>query len=670
LIALWRKSSVPGRQVTVWIPDFFCNSSLVAMRHTGVKLVFYPLSETMAPDITKCRELLESNGMDLFVLVHYFGRPTACAPTRDLCARHGAWLIEDAAHVLFPTGGIGNYGDFVLYSPHKHLAIPDGAVLVVSSSGPSRFEAESSTSFGSPSSWPGQLRELERELGPRRKPRQLTTAIWLGKRLLQKLGVGAWRRSSLPFVEPLAPDMNGLTQLASPPQSRLAKRMLAGLVPKLDLVARKRQRHQLLWDSLLLGGPSEWGTDISPAERATARRWTPYLAGYEASVPAAPGVYSEWQQRGLPVSTWPDLPPEVRSRREQHERAWHFRHNRLYLPVHQTMKIRSSLIPHSGRDRRNSEDQRVRVEWDGASRFQWQQWFARSERSNLLQSWAYGEAKAQTSNWRVTRGVFFRRDEALALVQVLRRRVGGIVVTRINRGPLLLKPLVDSEERAIWRELARFGTLRRGWLLSAAPELTLSGASLFLMDDLGFRQFSPLSWESVWIHLDVGLDVLRARLEGKWRNMLSASEKTGMGLEVCVDDESFEWLIAHYQELMQEKGFTGPSPGLLASLRQNLRDSDQLIVLRAVHAREPVAGIALAIHGSSATYLVGWNGTAGRKLKANQYLLWQAIIHLQRSGLRWLDLGGISEEQTPGIADFKLGLGGERYELIGEYWKW
>ncbi|MDQ6770848.1 MAG: bifunctional aminotransferase class I/II-fold pyridoxal phosphate-dependent enzyme/GNAT family N-acetyltransferase [Gemmatimonadota bacterium] len=640
------------------------------MRQTGVKLVFYPLTETLEPDITRCRELLESNAMDLFVLVHYFGRPTPCAPARDLCARHGAWLIEDAAHVLRAAPGIGNYGDFVLYSPHKHLAIPDGAVLVVSTSGPSRFEAESDTSFGSPSSWPEQLRELERELGRRRTPRQLTTTIWLGKRLLQKLGVGALRRSNPPFVEPLAPEMNGSMELASPRQSRLAKRMLGGLVPKLNLVARKRQRHQLLWDSLLLDGPSAWVGDISPGERATARRWTPYLAGYEGSVPAAAGVYSEWQRRGLPVSTWPDLPPEVIARREQHERAWHFRHSRLYLPVHQTMKIRSSLILRSGRDPRNCEDRRVRAEWDGASRVQWQQWFARSERSNLLQSWAYGEAKAETSNWRVTRGVFFRHDEELALVQVLRRRVGGIVMTRINRGPLLLKPLLDYEERAIWRELARFGKLHRGSVLSAAPELMLSGASLFLMDELGFRQFSPLSWESVWVDLDVALNVLRARIEGKWRNMLSASEKTGMSLEVSADDESFEWLIAHYQGLMQEKGFTGPSPELLASLRQNLRDSDQLIVLRAVHGGEAVAAIALALHGTSATYLLGWNGTAGRKLKANQYLLWQAIIHLQRSGLRWLDLGGISEEQTPGIADFKLGLGGERYELIGEYWRW
>jgi lipid II:glycine glycyltransferase (peptidoglycan interpeptide bridge formation enzyme) len=57
-------------------------------------------------------------------------------------------------------------------------------------------------------------------------------------------------------------------------------------------------------------------------------------------------------------------------------------------------------------------------------------------------------------------------------------------------------------------------------------------------------------------------------------------------------------------------------------------------------------------------------------LKANQYLLWQAILQLQQRAFRWFDVGGISEEALPGITAFKLGLNGERYELAGEYWKW
>jgi lipid II:glycine glycyltransferase (peptidoglycan interpeptide bridge formation enzyme) len=105
-------------------------------------------------------------------------------------------------------------------------------------------------------------------------------------------------------------------------------------------------------------------------------------------------------------------------------------------------------------------------------------------------------------------------------------------------------------------------------------------------------------------------------------------------------------------------------------LRRRVSGDDELVVFRAMHDGDAVAGICVASHGSAATYLLGWNGDRGRALKANQYLLWQAIVNLKTSGFRWFDLGGVDEETTPGIAAFKLGLGGERYELVGEYLRW
>ena len=94
------------------------------------------------------------------------------------------------------------------------------------------------------------------------------------------------------------------------------------------------------------------------------------------------------------------------------------------------------------------------------------------------------------------------------------------------------------------------------------------------------------------------------------------------------------------------------------------------MVFRALWNNKVVAGICVVPHGVAATYLMGWNGEQGRKLKANQLLLWEAVTHFKKAGYRWFDLGGIDEENTPGIANFKLGMNGERYELAGEAWKW
>jgi hypothetical protein len=309
--------------------------------------------------------------------------------------------------------------------------------------------------------------------------------------------------------------------------------------------------------------------------------------------------------------------------------------------------------------------------WDTVTREQWQEWMRQAGRSNLLQSWAYGSARAEASGWRARRGVIFRHEEPVALVQGLEKRVGGLVrVTRVNRGPVFLTDVSPDDLRAVWGVMARLGNLWRGRLLSVAPEIPLSGSALLLMAELGFRQRSPMAWESAWIDLSRDQDVLRKQLHGKWRNMLTVSEKSGLTIEIGTDSGLFEWMLARHNESMREKDFAGLPTELLRGLRTHLRPDEQLLVLRASHDGEPVAGVCVALHGLAATYLLGWNGVHGRTLRANQFLLWRAMVHLKQSGLRWFDVGGIDEERTPAIAAFKLGLAGERYELVGEFWKW
>jgi len=671
LIALWRKSRAPASPATVWIPDYFCNASLVPLRKTGVRLVFYPVTEGLLPDIAACRALADTGSPDIFVLVHYFGRSTPAAPVRDFCNHHGAWLIEDAAHVLRPVNGIGEYGDFVLYSPHKHLPLPDGAVLAIRPNGPGKFGEAGLASFGSASTWPGQLGELQKELGCAASSGEIHAAMWLLKRVLQKLGVRSWRRSISSFVEPSKPCHTVVPALAAPSQSGLSRRLLGGLLFGLESVARQRQRHQILWDALLPNDGAAPQDIVSAAERAANRQWTPYLASYRLRPAQAEATHDQWQRQGLPVTTWPDLPPEVISHQERHANAWHLRHSRLYLPVHQSLTARGLLnrclrpqaIPES--------EPHLRLVWNKATREQWGRWMVQASRSNLLQSWDYGEAKADQEGWRVRRGAFYRDDEPIAFAQVLQKGVPGLLtVSRINRGPLSIRPLTAHEQRDIFGQLANLGCLRRGRVLTIAPELDLSGSSMVMMGNMGFRQSSPCAYESLWIDLDCDLNALRKLLDGKWRNMLAFSEKAGLTLEIGGDEARFEWMIARYRELMEAKDFSGPPVDLLRSLRRQLGAKDRMPVLRAMHDGEPVAGVCLARHGAAATYLLGWNGARGRNLKANQYLLWQAIAYLKQSGLRWFDLGGISEEQTPGISAFKLGVNGERYESLGEYWRW
>jgi len=152
--------------------------------------------------------------------------------------------------------------------------------------------------------------------------------------------------------------------------------------------------------------------------------------------------------------------------------------------------------------------------------------------------------------------------------------------------------------------------------------------------------------------------------------MLSSSEKSGLTVEIDDCGEHFRWMLERYQSMLVEKRFRGVESRLISSIKNNRSGSEDLITLRAIKEGEPVAGICVARHGGDATYLLGWSGPQGRALKATHFLLWRAIIYLKECGSLRFDLGGISEDNTPGVTAFKLGLRGDRYELVGEYWKW
>jgi hypothetical protein len=333
LIAAWRRRLSPSAPVTVWIPDFFSNAWLEPLRAAGVTLVFYPLLENSTPDMAACRELLKREPADIFLLVHYFGKPTATGAAAEFCARNGTWLVEDAAQVLLPTQGIGVSGDFVLYSPHKHLALPEGALLVVRGGGPGRFIGRELESFGSPESWANQLGDLRRQLGC---PKTLwnPNLRWLAGCVKRKLRYAA-RDRRMPNGLSAATEEAHSSKLPPPQHGQLARRLLTGMVPDLGTFARYRERHQLLWDALILPPEDAGSAVVSTTDRPLRREWIPYLAGYRVNPMHAEPSYRSWREKGLPVCRWPEIPLEVNADPGGHGLVWGLSRGSLYLPVHQ-----------------------------------------------------------------------------------------------------------------------------------------------------------------------------------------------------------------------------------------------------------------------------------------------------------------------------------------------
>ena len=78
------------------------------------------------------------------------------------------------------------------------------------------------------------------------------------------------------------------------------------------------------------------------------------------------------------------------------------------------------------------------------------------------------------------------------------------------------------------------------------------------MIKFGYRQFTSNRWESIWIDLFEDPQILRKRLNGKWRNMLKNAERQNLRFEVHIDADNYEWLVNNCDQMMTERGKTFP----------------------------------------------------------------------------------------------------------------
>lgn len=314
-IVTWWEAGHGGRKPNLWLPGYFCNQSTYPLRQTGARLTFYPVDDETGPDWEQCRSLASQEAPDLFVLVHTFGRAADAAAARDFCNQTGALLIEDAAHALGPAAGIGEAGDFVCYSPHKTLAVPDGALLLMR--GGDGAEIIGEAAYGGDGRAPGAI-------------------TWVAKRALQKVlpePLLAWRaRRQTPAYadDPPYVALPHHPRISSLARSMLARSMLTGGADVLATAADARRRNWKALEKAIAG--RKGCRPLEADERAAPYRFV--VRCDDQQIAAA--LFEELRGRGCPAESWPDLPPEVLAAPEIHGAAIGLRRTLVMLPVHQT----------------------------------------------------------------------------------------------------------------------------------------------------------------------------------------------------------------------------------------------------------------------------------------------------------------------------------------------
>lgn len=117
----------------ILVPNYICNVAVAPMHRLNIKVKFYEVDSNLVPIWLGLEQIIDKNTRALLI-VNYFGFPNDLGTARDLCDRHGIYLIEDNAHSFLSLDDrkpLGSTGDISIFSFRKIVPIPNGAALLV-----------------------------------------------------------------------------------------------------------------------------------------------------------------------------------------------------------------------------------------------------------------------------------------------------------------------------------------------------------------------------------------------------------------------------------------------------------------------------------------------------------------------------------------------------------
>jgi len=297
---------------------------------------------------------------------------------------------------------------------------------------------------------------------------------------------------------------------------------------------------------------------------------------------------------------------------------------------------------------------------------------------HILQSWAWGDTKAQTG-WAARRLLWTEDERPVAAASLLVRRLGArlpAAVAYAPRGPLLdwrdVK-LAETVLSGLEAEARRAGAL----FVKVDPEVrsdTAEGRAIMaLLDRRGWvAAREQIQFRNTMISdLAPDLDSILAVMKPKWRYNIRLAERRG----VIVRDGSAADLpqfYAMYVETGERDGFLVRPFDYYRRIWERFLSEGLAHILVAEVEGAPVAGLILFRFGATAWYFYGASTAKERGLMPNHALQWAAMRWAKDAGCiryDWWGAPDVLDEADPmwGVYRFKQGFGGEFSPGIGAW---
>ena len=282
---------------------------LKPLRDKNIILNFYPIKTNLEPDWDYLNTKLIKNPADVFVMVHYFGFIFPVNKANEICKKFNMVLIEDGAHVLNKTTDIGN--NFRIYSPRKILALPEIGILVSKKPTKNKVILNKKNSF---------------------------LFVWIFKHFTQYI-LSLFNFNWHIFNANNNNRIKNTTSISLQQFPVKFSLKLLNLYEKnISIYAKSRLRNYLIIDKSISGM-----NNIEPLFKIFPKKYVPYvfplIVKDDVSI-----TKNKLLNFGIPVTNWPELPPEVLELSSDYSYSIWLSKHLLLLPVHQSLK--SDQIQH------------------------------------------------------------------------------------------------------------------------------------------------------------------------------------------------------------------------------------------------------------------------------------------------------------------------------------
>lgn len=646
-ICLFRLKKLNKQSINIFLPDYFCNDPIPLINHKNIKIKYYEIDDQFQPNIKSVKDLTEKANPDIFLGVHYFGKPLVSNELKNFCIRNKCWYIEDATHCLKRDKVIGGQGDFVIFSPYKHLAIPNGAILIVRSNGPSKLKIEDFSNLNINQFLKLELEKLKFKKGLIKKDIFLSIK-WLIKKLIlvpfNELNLLSKYYRKI-YRQGLK--LNYSEIVYSYKISFISKYLLSRY--DLDKISKLRIRNQNIFKEVL-------GDKIKIHKRFSLKQkyfnHSPYMLPIilESDLKAF-----ELVDKGLPIVKWPVYPKESLNTSKKFKKLY-------FILLNDTIKNKyfKKIYNHQSNLKKIEilkSTSKECIEFDKLN----------FSNLNLTQSPYYVISKGAVENKKIDFYKIIINDQQVGVFQILKRKYFNfITLLRINRGPILVNKVELKDRIDIILKILKFGNIFNLKVLSITPDISFFSIESLYLKSIRSKRLKFSNWKSSIIDLNKTFDELTFNLKPKWRNSLRKAQKQNLIITRSSNENEVGVLLKYYLQDIEKKKFKGVNPELIKKMAQLQSESEKLYVFKAKKGELEVGSILISKQFKNLIYLIGWSSDEGRKLNVNYLLLWEAITYFKSIECEMFDLGGLIGGNHP-IDFFKLGMNGNYYENSGEY---